>query len=346
MLYPRVDLVNYTAMSHAGPFNASNNPNYFDGLLVFNTATGIAGIGADSVFAGYYYYRNTTTSANGGHWVSLKGINGATGAVGPIGLTGVAGTNGLNALVNTTTEAAGANCANGGTKVEYGLDDNNNGILDLVEVEAALTKYVCNGLNGSNSNGVSLSGVQFFLTAGTFTWTVPAGILKVWIKAFGGGGGGGSSGSAGIYGGGGGGGAYAEGFLSVTPATVATVTVGNGGNGGSSSPGSNGATGGASNFNGLIIAGGGIGGTKAVFSTNGLGGAGGISSGSGTFINGAGGENGGINASDGGGLNPFSLIYPTQTGSSVIDLYGDGGVGGASGGNGGGGKRGFVIIYY
>jgi len=342
MLYPRVDLVNYTAMSHAGPFNASNNPNYFDGLLVFNTTTGVAGIGADSVFPGYYYYRNTTTTANGGHWVSLKGINGATGAVGPIGLTGVAGTNGLNALVNTTTEAAGANCVNGGTKVEYGLDDNNNGILDLVEVEAALTKYVCNGLNGSNSNGVSLSGVQFFLTAGTFTWTVPAGISKVWIKVVGGGGGGGSS-TSGRYGGGGGGGAYAEGFLSVTPSTVATVTVGGGGGGGSSSGG---ATGGASNFNGLTIAGGGIGGTRG-YPTNGLGGAGGISSGSGTFINGAGGENGGINASGGGGLNPFSLIYPTQNASSRIDLYGDGGDGGAGGvSSGSSGRSGFVIIYY
>ena len=95
MLYPRVDLVNYTAMSHAGPFNASNNPNYFDGLLVFNTATGIAGIGADSVFPGYYYYRNTTTTANGGHWVSLKGIVGTTGSTGPIGATGAVGATGL-----------------------------------------------------------------------------------------------------------------------------------------------------------------------------------------------------------------------------------------------------------
>ena len=91
MLYPRVDLVNYTAMSHAGPFNASNNPNYFDGLLVFNTATGVAGIGADSVFPGYYYYRNTTTTANGGHWVSLKGIKGDDGSIGPIGPQGIQG---------------------------------------------------------------------------------------------------------------------------------------------------------------------------------------------------------------------------------------------------------------
>jgi len=99
ILYPRVDLVNYTAMSHAGPFNASNNPNYFDGLLVFNTTTGVAGIGADSVFPGYYYYRNTTTSANGGHWVSLKGIKGDDGAIGPIGPQGPAASGGFTHYV-------------------------------------------------------------------------------------------------------------------------------------------------------------------------------------------------------------------------------------------------------
>jgi uncharacterized protein (TIGR02145 family) len=89
-------------MSHAGPFNASNNPNYFDGLLVFNTATGIAGIGADSVFPGYYYYRNTTTTANGGHWVSLKGIKGDDGAIGPIGPQGVQGIAGNDGAVGAT----------------------------------------------------------------------------------------------------------------------------------------------------------------------------------------------------------------------------------------------------
>jgi hypothetical protein len=118
MLYPRVDLVNYTAMSHAGPFNASNNPNYFDGLLVFNTATGIAGIGADSVFPGYYYYRNTTTTANGGHWVSLKGINGATGATGLLSSGTAAGNtpywNGTNWILN------GANFYNNGSNIGVG----------------------------------------------------------------------------------------------------------------------------------------------------------------------------------------------------------------------------------
>ena len=127
MLYPRVDLVSFASMSHAGPFNASNNPNYFDGLLVFNTATGVAGIGADSVFPGYYYYRNTTTTANGGHWVSLKGINGATGAVGPIGPQGVAGATGATGAQGIQGVAGITGSAN--NSFEWLLPDGLNGVI-------------------------------------------------------------------------------------------------------------------------------------------------------------------------------------------------------------------------
>ncbi len=85
------------------------------------------------------------------------GLTGATGAVGPqgptgltgaTGATGAAGANGQNTLAKTTTEPAGANCATGGVKVEYGLDANGNGTLDVAEINAGLTKYVCNGATG------------------------------------------------------------------------------------------------------------------------------------------------------------------------------------------------------
>ena len=81
-----------------------------------------------------------------------QGIQGVAGPVGPQGAQGVAGTNGTNGqntLVKTTTEAAGANCTTGGIKIEYGLDANNNGTLDLSEINASLTKYVCNGATGA-----------------------------------------------------------------------------------------------------------------------------------------------------------------------------------------------------
>ena len=77
------------------------------------------------------------------------GATGLTGPAGPAGATGANGSNGKNTLVKTTSEAAGANCTSGGVKIEYGLDANNNGILDLSEINATLTKYVCNGATGA-----------------------------------------------------------------------------------------------------------------------------------------------------------------------------------------------------
>ena len=56
---------------------------------------------------------------------------------------------GFNTLVKTTTEAAGANCATGGVRLDYGLDANTNNTLDANEIVAALTKYICNGVVGS-----------------------------------------------------------------------------------------------------------------------------------------------------------------------------------------------------
>jgi len=69
------------------------------------------------------------------------------------GTDGVIGSNGYNSLIKTTTESPGGNCANGGKKVESGLDNGdgggtaNNGILEAGEIDA--TTYVCNGADGS-----------------------------------------------------------------------------------------------------------------------------------------------------------------------------------------------------
>ena len=77
------------------------------------------------------------------------GAQGVQGTVGAQGIQGVAGTNGRNTLVKTTTESAGVNCTTGGIKIEYGLDANNNNVLDVSEINATLTKYVCNGTVGA-----------------------------------------------------------------------------------------------------------------------------------------------------------------------------------------------------
>jgi hypothetical protein len=92
------------------------------------------------------------------------GLTGATGPQGLQGATGATGSNGLNALIKTTTEPSGANCTNGGTKIETGLDANGNGILDGVEVNLSQTQYVCNGIGLGSLSGES------------FDWKVPDGL--------------------------------------------------------------------------------------------------------------------------------------------------------------------------
>ncbi|MEC4685650.1 MAG: Ig-like domain-containing protein [Nitrospirota bacterium] len=58
------------------------------------------------------------------------------------------GTNGLNSLVSVSSEPSGANCTNGGIRIDTGLDDNRDGVLAPDEVDD--TAYVCNGVDGAD----------------------------------------------------------------------------------------------------------------------------------------------------------------------------------------------------
>ena len=88
-----------------------------------------------------------------------QGLPGAIGPQGPAGANGTNGSNGQNTLVKTTTETVGVNCTSGGVKLEYGFDANNNGVLDVIEINASLTKYVCNGLTGPQGP-IGMQGIQ------------------------------------------------------------------------------------------------------------------------------------------------------------------------------------------
>jgi len=77
------------------------------------------------------------------------GKDGTDGAAGADGADGADGENGLNALVKTSSDSDGV-CENGGIKIEVGLDENNNGVLDAVEVDDEQTQYVCNGADGAD----------------------------------------------------------------------------------------------------------------------------------------------------------------------------------------------------
>jgi hypothetical protein len=126
-----------------------------------------------NVITGEVYYKNNATTwlltgnikgpvgPSGAQGVQgTQGIQGAQGVQGTQGVAGANGSNGQNTLVKTTTEAVGVNCTTGGVKIEYGLDANNNGTLDVSEINATLTKYVCNGAQGTpgSQNAWSLTG--------------------------------------------------------------------------------------------------------------------------------------------------------------------------------------------
>ena len=72
-----------------------------------------------------------------------QGPQGPPGTNGQDGADGIDGNDGSTALIATSTEPAGANCANGGVKIEAGVDDNGNGQLDSNEVDS--TQYICDG---------------------------------------------------------------------------------------------------------------------------------------------------------------------------------------------------------
>ena len=83
---------------------------------------------------------------------SQKVCNGLNGSAGSNGVNGSNGSDGLGSLVALTDEPAGGNCEFGGTRVDSGVDDNANNILDSGEIDSS--QFVCNGQPGVNgANG-------------------------------------------------------------------------------------------------------------------------------------------------------------------------------------------------
>lgn len=72
------------------------------------------------------------------------------------GAAGINGSNGLSATFLLADEPVGTNCINGGKKIQLGLDDNGNSLLDQGEIDTS--SFVCNGTNGvdgtNGTNGV------------------------------------------------------------------------------------------------------------------------------------------------------------------------------------------------
>ena len=77
------------------------------------------------------------------------GIDGQNGNDGENGMNGQNGTNGsngddgLNSLIDLVEEPAGDNCENGGLRVNSGLDDNRDGILQSNPNISLLIRMIC-----------------------------------------------------------------------------------------------------------------------------------------------------------------------------------------------------------
>lgn len=76
-LFPRADLTQLV-LTNNGSYLAANNPNRFDGLIVYNTGTGTtpasgSGIGGQAITPGFYYFSNSgsPTGTATGQWLSL-----------------------------------------------------------------------------------------------------------------------------------------------------------------------------------------------------------------------------------------------------------------------------------
>lgn len=74
--------------------------------------------------------------------------NGGAGAMGTVGSTGPAGPAGPATVSINTPESPGTNCVYGGVQVQFGPDIDGDLQLDPGEINAALTRYICNGTAG------------------------------------------------------------------------------------------------------------------------------------------------------------------------------------------------------
>ena len=247
-------------------------------------------------------------------------------------------------------------------------DSSNWGVSTITVSPFGNTIVVSDGINwcviGGGSSSSSSSGKTLFTSSGTFT--VPAGVDKVFITGCGGGGGGGGGWAVnGVYhSGGGGGGAdlVLRKMINVTPGEEITVTIGVGGTGGlcigNGNTSTNGTAGGGTSFGALAsVAGGGYGcgspgsgaagaaggtwstpGAASVAGQTAIGAAGGVS--------GAGGSTG--NAKFFNSVGGAAIANNATTNGNDGTGFGAGGSGGSDIGTyrGGAGAPGFLLVEY
>ena len=122
----------------AGP-TGSSGPAGANGSTVLNgitSPTSLIGSNGD-------FYINTNSNTlfgpkSGGVWPTGVSL------VGPAGQLGTAGINGKSSLLRSTKITSNSKCPLGGIQVDFGLDSNNNNILDSTEISMASRFILCN----------------------------------------------------------------------------------------------------------------------------------------------------------------------------------------------------------
>ena len=82
----------------------------------------------------------------------LQGEKGEPGDIGPPGTAGTDGLPGHSSMIRVLDETAGANCPAGGKKIETGIDEDGDGVLDTSEVDT--TGYICHGQEGPQGDSM------------------------------------------------------------------------------------------------------------------------------------------------------------------------------------------------
>lgn len=326
-----------------GVKNAGGVPSIQSGLEASRPAFGTAGriyIATDTM----KIYHDTGIA-----WSAVATANGAGGTV-----TSVTAGSGLTGGTVTST---------GTLAVDTGTTANK-----IVALDSNAKLPAIDGSQLTNLN--SLSGAMIvYDTAGTTSWTVPAGVKKVFVEVWGAGGGGSGGKLNGAGANGGGAGAYQSWYQTVVPGTPMSLKVGAGGLGGSgganAANGTSGGDGEDSSFGGTSVAGG-LGGTNASVGTGGVattgaamngmsggpGSVGGINSVlTGLIFSGVGGQGGGAPKGGAGGAGSGGTYSTAAIG--VAPGGGGGGGGGQAlvvpiglGSNGGIGGKGRVVIWW
>lgn len=194
LLYPRVNLAAFTAFGGTPTGIPTSYPNFYDGFVVYNTATsGAVGVGTTegSLTAGFWYYENKSGTLNGGTWKPLKGAsanyvanNGLTMSGTNIKLGGaltepttISGLTATNKLAITGTGVNAVNIANNTVSIDaqnnrVGIGTNDP-LGELTVKQSGDNKESLYLLSSSNNNKV--------FTAGS--WAGGTGFLRLYNSA-------------------------------------------------------------------------------------------------------------------------------------------------------------------